>query len=256
MSLTRASIIIISSIYLLTGCAAWTTPPPRSHPYFFVESRDLEVFQTLAKKQEGVASKCGTSNSCDHVYFTRALLGLYESREVAEKYFEKVVAVAPQSQLAESSKAWLQLLHEPSTPGPKSWPEAVLTAPALAKASSSSALVADRLVRDLLGQQRAIQQIRSSKDGDSQTVEVLQRELAQRDQKIGTLSSKKDSATKDSAITVQNLQKQLAERDRKIEELSTQLEALKRIDQEMREKVRPIRPPLPTVPVPGHETTP
>jgi predicted RNase H-like nuclease (RuvC/YqgF family) len=46
------------------------------------------------------------------------------------------------------------------------------------------------------------------------------------------------------------LQKQLAERDRKIEELSTQLEALKRIDQEMREKVRPIRPPSTVVPTP------
>lgn len=251
LSPTRGSAIIISSIYLLTGCAAWTTPPARSHPYFSVEPRDLEVFQALAKKQESVASKCGASNSCDHVYFRRALLGLYESREVAEKYFEKVVAVAPRNQLAESSKAWLQLLQEPSAPGPKSWLEAVLTAPALAKASSSSVLVTDRLVRDLLNQQTVIQQIRSSKDGDSQTVEALQRELAQRDQKIGTLSSKKDSAA-----TVQNLQKQLAERDRKIEELSTQLEALKRIDREMREKVRPIRPPLTTVPVPGNETTP
>lgn len=251
LSRTRDSIIIVSALSLVTGCAAWTTPPARLQPYFSVESRDLEVFQTLAKKQESLASKCGASNSCDHVYFTRALLGLYESREVAEKYFEKVVAVAPRNQLAESSRAWLQLLQEPSAPGPKSWLEAVLTAPALAKANSSSALVADRLVRDLLGQQTAIQQIRSSKDGDSQTVETLQRELAQRDQKIGALSSKKDSAA-----TVQNLQKQLAERDRKIAELSTQLEALKRIDQEMREKARPIRPPLTTVPVPGHETTP
>lgn len=56
--------------------------------------------------------------------------------------------------------------------------------------------------------------------------------------------------------TIQSLQKQLAERDRKIEELSTQLDALKRIDQEMREKVRPIRPPLTTIPIPGPDTTP
>lgn len=191
------------------------------------------------------------------MYFTRALFGLYESREVAEKYFKKVVAVAPQSQLAESSKAWIQLLQQPSAPGPKSWPEAVLTAPALAKANSSSAFVADRLVRDLLSQEATIQQVRSSKEGDSQTVEALQRELADRDRKIEALLSKKDPA-KASAdpVSMQNIQKQLAERDRKIEELSTQLEALKRIDQEMREKVRPIRPPLTTVPVPGPETMP
>jgi predicted RNase H-like nuclease (RuvC/YqgF family) len=54
---------------------------------------------------------------------------------------------------------------------------------------------------------------------------------------------------------VQHLQKQLAERDKKIEELSTQLEALKRIDQEMREKVRPIRPPS-TAPSTAPELTP
>ena len=42
---------------------------------------------------------------------------------------------------------------------------------------------------------------------------------------------------------LQNLQRQISDRDKKIEELSSQLEALKRIDQEMREKTRPIKPP-------------
>lgn len=255
-ALSLRNLIVISSI-LLAGCAAWTTPAPDSRPYFSTEPQDVKVFQSLVRQQESVASNCGESNYCDRVYFTRALFGLYESREVAEKYFKKVVAVAPQSQLAESSKAWIQLLQQPSAPGPKSWPEAVLTAPALAKANSSSAFVADRLVRDLLSQEATIQQVRSSKEGDSQTVEALQRELADRDRKIEALLSKKDPA-KASAdpVSMQNIQKQLAERDRKIEELSTQLEALKRIDQEMREKVRPIRPPLTTVPVPGPETMP
>lgn len=211
----------------------------------------------LAKKQESLASKCGESNSCDHVYFTRGLLGLYESREVAEKYFEKVLTVAPKSQLAASSKAWLELLKQPTVPGHKSWSEAVFRAPALAEANTSLALTADRLVRDLLDREVLIQQLRASKGDDSETVETLQRELADRDHKIEALLSKKDSAkTSADPASIQNMQKQLAERDRKIEELSTQLEALKRIDQEMREKVRPIRPPLTTVPVPGPETTP
>jgi predicted RNase H-like nuclease (RuvC/YqgF family) len=50
--------------------------------------------------------------------------------------------------------------------------------------------------------------------------------------------------------TVASLQKQLLDRDRKIEELTSQLEALKRIDQEMRDKVRPIHPPSSVVPPP------
>ena len=244
---------------VLTGCAAWTTPVPSSTPYFTVDQAEAKAFQLFAKRQDGLALtlKCGDSSSCDHVYYTRALLGLYESREAAEKYFNKVIAIAPKSQFAVSSKAWLELLQEPSAPGPKSWPEEVFTAPALANANMSLAEVADRLVRDLLDREVIIQQVRSSKDGDSQTVEALQRELADRDHKIEALLSKKDvpKSSTDPAV-VQNLQKQLAERDKKIEELSTQLDALKRIDQEMREKVRPIRPPSTSLPVPVPDTAP
>ncbi|MDH4085454.1 MAG: hypothetical protein OEV04_00330 [Nitrospira sp.] len=203
-----------------------------------------------------MALKCGESSSCDHVYFTRGLLGLYESREIAEKYFKKVVALAPKSQLAASSKAWLALLQQP-TPGNRSWLEAVFRAPVLAEVSTSLAVTTDRLVRDLLDQEILIQQLRASKEGESETIEALQRELTDRDHKLEALLSKKDSAkTSADPVSIQTLQKQLTERDRKIEELSAQLEALKRIDQEMREKVRPIRPPLTTVPVPGPETTP
>jgi predicted RNase H-like nuclease (RuvC/YqgF family) len=50
---------------------------------------------------------------------------------------------------------------------------------------------------------------------------------------------------------VASLQKQLLDRERKIEELMSQLEALKRIDQEMRDKVRPIYPPSMIVPPPA-----
>ena len=159
---------------MLGGCAAWTAPTPLNRPYFVLESGESKNFQSLAKKQESLASKCGETNSCDHVYFTRALLGLYESREVAEKYFGKVLAVAPKSHLAASSKAWIQLLQESAAPGTKSWPEAVLVAPALADTNTSLAQTADRLVRDLLDREVVIQQLRSMKDGDSQAVEALQ----------------------------------------------------------------------------------
>ena len=254
MSLTRCSLIISS--LLLVGCAAWTTPVPGSRPYFSAEPREVKLFQSFATRQESMALKCGEANSCDHAYFTRGLLGLYESREIAEKYFRKVIALAPKSQLAASSKAWLALLQQP-TPGNRSWPEAVFRAPVLAEVNTSLAVTTDRLVRDLLDQEILIQQLRASKEGESETLEALQRELTDRDHKIEALLSKKDSAkTSADPASIQTLQKQLTERDRKIEELSAQLEALKRIDQEMREKVRPIRPPLTTIPMPGLETTP
>ncbi len=240
--------------FFLAACAAWTTSVPISRPYFVTDPGEAASFQSLAKKQEDLVSRCVQSRSCDQVYFTLGLLGLYESREVAAKYFEKVLAVTPTGLVARASKAWLQVIQKPVVPGQKGWPESVLTAPAIAEAHTSLAMVTDRLVRNLLDEQVMIQQFHASKDDESEAREALQRELAERDRRIETLLSKKDS-TKGSADPVA-LQKQLAERDKKIEELSSQLEALKRIDQEMREKVRPIRPPLTTVPIPGSETTP
>jgi phage shock protein A len=242
---------------VLAGCAAWTTPAPGSRPYFTTEPHEFKSFQSLARKQEDLISRCIGPSPCDHIHFTRALLGLYESREIAEKYFKMVMAAAPKGKFAASSAAWLQLLQQPVTPGPKSWPEAVSIAPAIARAHTSLAVTADRLVRDLLDREMDIQQLRSTQGDESETVEALHRELEDREQKIESLQTRKESGKSSVVpVTIQSLQKQLAERDRKIEELSAQLDALKRIDQEMREKVRPIRPPLTTVPVPGPETTP
>ena len=127
--------------------------------------------------------------------------------------------------------------------------------PALADTNDAINDTAERLVRDLLDREMVLQQLRSTKEGESETVAALQRELADRDRKIETLSKKEGAKSISEPQSVQSLQKQLADRDKKIEELSTQLEALKRIDQEMREKVRPIRPPSTTSPGPAPEST-
>lgn len=244
---------------VVSGCASWTSPLPLNQPFFYVDSGESKLYQTLAKKQDAIVQKCNETTSCDHAYFTRGLLGLYESREVAEKYFGKVLAVAPKSQLAASSKAWLKLLQDGNGSKDPSWVQAVLTAPAMADANSSLNQAIDRLVRDLLDREVIMQQLRGMKDADAQAIEALQRQIADQERKIETLTSKKDKdgpKTASEQGSVQTFQKQVMERDKKIEELSSQLEALKRIDQEMREKVRPIRPPSASAPVPVPEPAP
>jgi hypothetical protein len=215
-----------------------------------VDAGEAKSLQALAKKQEALVQKCAEHNSCDHVYFARALLGLYESRDSATKYFEKVIAVAPKSQLAVSSKLWIDLLEHHAAPVEQSWFQSVVAAPAISESQVILAQVSDRLVRDLLDRELIIQQFRAIKEADSQALESLQRELAERERKVdsGSSSSGKKSLTDSS--TVVSLQRQLSDRDRKIEELMSQLEALKRIDQEMRDKVRPIHPPSSVVPPP------
>jgi uncharacterized protein with von Willebrand factor type A (vWA) domain len=114
-------------------------------------------------------------------------------------------------------------------------------------------------VRDLLDREVIMQQLRGMKDADAQAIEALQRQIADQDRKIEALTSKKDKDAPKTAAdqaSVQLFQKQVIERDKKIEELTSQLEALKRIDQEMREKVRPIRPPSASAPVPVPEPAP
>jgi hypothetical protein len=245
------------ALMLMTGgCASWSSPPPMSQPYFLVESSEAKTFHLLGKKQDAVAAKCQEHNSCDHAHFTRALIGLYESRDVASKNFEKVIAVAPRSQLATSSRLWLQQLQQDSPPMERSWLTSVMSAPAVSESQVTMGQTSDRLVRDLLDREMMIQQLRTSKDADAQALDQLQRELAaERDRKEALTGKKETPKNPVEGTNVQALQKQLSERDKKIDELSSQLEALKRIDQEMREKVRPIRPPSTVVPPATSEPT-
>lgn len=241
----------VLSCLFLAGCAAWSAAPQFSQPYFTVDTGVAKSLQALAKKQEALAQKCAERNSCDHVYFTRALLGLYESRDSASKYFEKVIAASPKSQLASASKLWLQLLEHHAAPVEQSWFQAVIAAPAISESQAILAQASDRLVRDLLDRELTIQQLRAVKEADADSLESLQQDLAERERKLDALSGKKDTSKGSNGTgVVLSLQQQLTDRDKKIEELTSQLEALKRIDQEMRDKVRPIRPPSTVAPPP------
>ena len=246
------------ALILMTGggCGSWSSPPQMSQPYFIVDPSDAKTFHMIGKKQDAVAAKCQEHNSCDHAYFTRALIGLYESRDMAVRNFEKVIAVAPKGQLAASSRLWLEQIQQHPAPVERSWFASVMSAPAISVSQVTLGQTSDRLVRDLLDREMMIQQLRASKDADAQALDQLQRELAERDRKADASTGKKDPGKPATEGTnVQALQRQLSERDKKIDELSNQLEALKRIDQEMRDKVRPIRPPSTVVPPSSPEPT-
>jgi hypothetical protein len=252
-------LVVVSCLFSLAGCAAWSPAPQFSQPYFLLEAGEAQSLRALAKKQEVLVQRCAEQNSCDFAYFMRALLGLYESRDSASKYFEKVIAVAPQTQLASASKLWIDLLEHHAAPVQQSWLQSVIAAPAISESQAILAQASDQLVRDLLVglmqdvlyKEGMIQQLRVLKEAESQSLENLQRDLAERERKMEAGSSKKDtmkSSTDTSAVT--SLHKQLMDRDKKIEELTSQLEALKRIDQETRDKVRPIRPSVTVIPPP------
>ncbi|MGH7206109.1 MAG: hypothetical protein ACREI2_07865 [Nitrospiraceae bacterium] len=212
----------------LGSCSVMTPSPSPTSPFFIVEARDAKLYQALARKQDALLAKCAESRSCDHANFTRALVALFENRELAAKHFQKVVAIAPKSRLASTSLLWLQLLENGWFP---SWGEGLY------------AQTTERLVRDLLDRELLIQLLIVVKDLDASSVEALQRELSARGKQLEELTIKREGPKAEAeGSVVQSLQRQVSERDKKIDELTNQLEALKRIDQEMREKTRPMRP--------------
>lgn len=243
---------VMSCLLIFAGCAAWSQAPQFSQPYFTADPGELKSLQALAKKQDMLAQKCAERNSCEYVYYTRALVGLYESRDSASKYFEKVIVIAPKSPLASSSKLWIELIERHGAPVKQSWLQSVMAAPAISESQAILAQASNWLVRDLLDRDLTIQQLRTMKEADAQSLDNLQRELAEYERKVDGSSGKKDSprGSVDPGM-VTSLQKQLLDRERKIEELMSQLEALKRIDQEMRDKVRPVHPPSLIVPPPA-----
>lgn len=219
---------------ILGACTIMPPPPSSMSPFFIAEGRDAKLYQALARKQDTLLTKCAESHSCDHVNFTRALVALFENRALAAKHFQKVVAVSPKSRLASTSLLWLRLLENGQSPS---------------REVRLFAQATERLVRDLLDRELLIQQLMVVKELDASSVEALQRELSIRGKQLEELTIKREAPKGEAdASVVQSLQQQVNERDKKIEELTNQLEALKRIDQEMREKTRPMRPSTNTVP--------
>jgi len=228
---------------LAVGCTTIPAPSLQT-PYFSGDVSDSKLLQGVIRKENQLAVKCAGKPLCDHVFFSRALAALYESRESAIHYFEKVIAVAPKSPLAESSRLWLQLLHTGEAPADQSWLRSILTGPATARTQALLSQTIERTVRDLLDREVTIQQLRAIQDSEAQSLEALQRELQDQERKAELFNSRREGPRMSvEPATVQHLQRQISDRDKKVEELTNQLEALKRIDQEMRGKTRPIKPP-------------
>ena len=96
-------------------------------------------------------------------------------------------------------------------------------------------------MQDLLDRELLIEQLMHLKELDTASLQALQRKLSERGKQVERLSSER-RILRGEQPSVQVLKRQIAIRDKKIKELTSQLEALKRIDQEMRQKTRPVKP--------------
>lgn len=248
----RGCLIITGWCLIAVACSTIHTPQPGSAPVFKLDGLDQRGFQSLVRRQDALIAKCQATNTCDQAYFNRGLTALFEHRDSAISHFQKVLGIAPKGKFSQASQVWIQLLRVgPNASDGDSWMSTHWNAQGIAHERGLLTQTVESLARELLLRQGEIQQIASSKESDLSTVETLQRELSERQKKIEELVGKKEPPRPGSdPAMVQALQAQLEQRDKKIEELTNQLEALKRIDQEMREKARPVRPPAPPAPLP------
>ena len=206
------------------------------------EQEDVPYFKAIAEDQEKQLGHCKDDDTCRSAHFLRALSALYENRELAALHFRKVIVSRPNSLLAGESRFWLWFLDVLNSPN-----SAGLTSQELIK----------RLAREVVGKELWIHELTGMVENSS--VDSLKNELAAKDgavkklnQTVSTLTKQLKQAKKEQAIR-EDAQQVLKASEKKVEELTKQLEALRRIDQEIREKVPPTRPSEELTPSPEVE---
>jgi DNA repair exonuclease SbcCD ATPase subunit len=207
----------------LVGCAGRPMEPPAppplppipaNAPFFAPAPQDGKLRQSLRQKTEQLLASCPVVYPCDRAHLLRGLAALYEDRELAAIHFRAAAVSAPNSSAGASSLAWLQLLKENDLP--------------VAPASLGQAT--ERLIQDLIEQELGRRQEPHEPTGAAE-IATLKQELKVRDKQ---------------------LEQELKARDKQLDELNKQLEALKQIDREMRDKTQQTRPPTkPTPPKPS-----
>ena len=206
------------------------------------EPEDVPYFKAIAEDQEKQLGLCKDDDTCRSAHFLRALSALYENRELAALHFRKVIVSRPNSLLAGESRFWLWFLDVLNSPN-----SAGLTSHELIK----------RLAREVVGKELWIHELTGMVENSS--VDSLKNELAAQDgavkklnQTVATLTKQLEQAKKEEAIR-EDVQQALKASEEKVDELTKQLEALRRIDQEIREKAPPTRPSEKMAPSPEVE---
>ena len=238
---------------VLWGCepSYWETPsrsplvpPPAPVHEGALEPNpaDVPFYKAIAEDQEKRLSLCKTDDECRSAHFLRGLAALYENRELAALHFRKVVVSRPNSALAGESRFWLWLLDVLNAPGGGG-----LSSPELVK----------RLMREIVDKELTIHDLSSKLENSS--VDVLQKEVEIREKALEGLNATVASLTKQveqfkkDQTQRQDVQLELKASEKKVQELTSQLEALRRIDQEIREKAPPTRPSEKMTPTPDVE---
>lgn len=195
------------------------------------DHEDVPYFKAIAEDQDKQLGLCKDADVCRRAHFLRGLAALYDNRELAALHFRKVIVSRPHGLLASDSRFWLWFLDVLNTPD-----NAGLTSHQLIK----------RLAREVVEKELSIHELSGKLDNAS--VDRLTHELTVQEEVVKKLNavvvhlSKQLEQAKKGQASRQDVQQAFKASEKKVKELTNQLEALRRIDQEIREKVPPTRP--------------
>ena len=223
----------ILGLGVLSGCASLLPPSPLA-PVLLADPADVTLIEALAHEQYTRVESCDARKSCPQDHYTRGLIALFQSRERAGASFQQVRSEAPNSRFATVSTSWIDLLQASGS----GLSFLTVQSPGVPKVTED--FVWEALEREL--------------DGANESVRSLFSERAKR---VGGLTDRRPVTTQGQAMIpkdtdqamIQALHKRLherertlAERDQQIHVMSSQLDALKRIEEDSRDRRRPLRP--------------
>lgn len=233
----------ILGLGVLPGCASILPPSPLA-PFLLADSADVKLIEALAHEQYTRVESCHERKSCPQDHYTRGLIALFQSRERAVASFQQVKSLAPNSRLANSSTSWIDLLQASGSG------LSFLTVQSAGVPKVTEDFVWEALARELHGANESVKGLFSDRDkrvgGLTDRRPVTSQDPATRPnaKDPGPTPKDTDHATisRDSQQATEALHKRLSERERTLAEREQQLDALKRIDQDVAERKRALRP--------------
>ncbi len=225
----QLEVCLVVLIALTAACAAVPESPAPTAPYFLAVPGDFERYQSLARAREREFETCGKQPSCARAHFIRALVALFEDRELARNHFERAMDFSPGSKVAASSELWIKSIQDQQATEARSrffdaYRDQNGRHPA-------GAAVTRQLVQDLLDREILIDRLIEKEGASEASVADLQGRLRERDLTIVRLRKERERLQAQSP-SIKRLEDELAERDLRIQKLNDQLEALMSIDRE------------------------
>src|SRR5215813_4215465 len=222
----------VLGLWVLAGCATLLPPSPFA-PFLHAESTDATLIEALAHEQFSRVESCPTRNSCPQDHYTQGLIALFQSRERAVASFQQVISEAPNTHVATRSTSWIEVMQ---------------TSAGVPKVTED--FIWETLARELDGANERVRSLfsdRAKRVGEVPGPPLITRQeptpepkdKEPKDKDLAMLEKDKDQATIHALQKrLRERERSLTERDRQIAIMASQLDAMKRIDQDTRDRHR------------------